>query len=251
MTDILTEPQQTYRERLYRHYLADLRGTDLHDLGATLSGTAPYLGKLIREHLPRDKSIRILDLGCGYGALLYWLKKAGYRCLEGVDRSPEQVEGAHSLGLDFVKQDDIMGHLIQRQSASCDVVFAFDVLEHFAKEEALRFADEVSRVLDHGGLFILHLPNGGGIFGGSVIHGDFTHELTLTSRSLGQILRCAGFSEVRTFEDRPIVRGLLSTARHVIWMLARTFWRIAYAAETGDLWGDLILSQNFLAVARR
>ena len=163
-----------------------------------------------------------MDLGCGCGSHLYWLKESGYTRLEGVDRSPEQVAGAHSLGLNFVKEGDIFDHLVQRQSESADVVLAFDVIEHLGKEEAFQFADEVFRILTPGGLFILHLPNGEGFLFGSVAFNDLTHELILTSGSLGQLLRCAGFSNVRAFEDKPIVHGPISAARYLIWMAVRS-----------------------------
>ncbi len=243
----VSEAREGYRERLYQHYLVNCRGVDLAEARQALHSSAPYLNRVIRRHVPADRSARILDLGCGFGALLYWLKHAGYTNLEGMDRSAEQVEGAHGLGLDFVREGDITEHLAARASSSCDVVFAFDVLEHFGKEEAMRFADEVFRVLRPGGRFILHLPNGEGIFTGSVAHGDFTHELILNRRSVAQLLRCTGFSAISSYEDTPVVHGVVSAARWIIWKAYRAVFSLAYTAETGE--SGLILTQNFLTVA--
>lgn len=247
---VSSEQREAYRERLYHHYLATHSG-DLNEARRSLHAAAPFLRKLIKKHLPQDRNIRVLDLGCGYGAMLYWLKQAGYRRIEGIDRSAEQVEGAHGLGLDFVRQDDLLNHLAHRESESCDVVFALDVLEHFGKEEALQFGDLVYRALSPGGIFILHLPNGEGIFSGSVVFGDFTHEMTLNRRSLAQTLRCSGFSQINTYEDTPVVHGIVSAGRYLIWKAFRTVLRISYAAETGDTGRDLILTQSFLAIARK
>jgi len=241
---------EMYRDRLYRYYLANHRRSDLLEACQRVQGGVPYFKRLLR-HLPEDKDSRVLDLGCGYGIWLYWLKEVGYHCLEGVDRSPEQVEAAHSLGLNFVVQDDIKGYLADRKRESCDVVLAFDVLEHFGKEEASQIVDEVFRVLTPSGLFILHLPNGEGFLSGSIAHGDFTHELILTRHSLGQLLRCAGFSQVCAYEDTPVVHGLVSAARFLIWKAARTVLWIINAAQTGEIDGGLILTQTFLAVARK
>src|SRR6478736_7703937 len=124
------QTRESYRERLYEHYLVNCRGVDLQEAHRALHSSAPYLKRLIRMHVPPDLNSTIVDLGCGFGALLYWLKKTGYTNLTGIDRSAEQVEGAHSLGLDFVRQGDITQHLAARPSSTCDVVFAFDVLEH-------------------------------------------------------------------------------------------------------------------------
>jgi SAM-dependent methyltransferase len=242
--------REMYRERLYRHYLANHRGTDLLEVHERLRAASPYFKRLL-TFLPEDKDTRVLDLGCGYGNWLYWLKQNGYHNLEGVDCSPEQVQAAHSIGLDCVMQGDIKAHLADRKSESCDVVLAFDVLEHFGKEEALQFADEVFRVLTPGGLLILHLPNGAGFLSGSIVYGDFTHEFIVTKRSLGQLLRCVGFSQIRAYEDAPLVHGLLSTVRLLVWKVARTVLRIIHAAQTGDTDGGLILTQNFLAIARK
>jgi 2-polyprenyl-3-methyl-5-hydroxy-6-metoxy-1,4-benzoquinol methylase len=245
-----TLQREMYRERLYHNYLANHRGTGLLEVQARLQGAAPYWKRLLK-YFPEDKDTRVLDLGCGYGACLFWLKQAGYRHLEGVDCSPEQVKAAHSLGLDSVKQGDLQCHIAERQRESCDVVIAFDVLEHFEKNEALQFADQVFRILAPGGFVIIHLPNGEGVFSGCIAHGDFTHELTLTRQSLGQLLRCAGFSQISAYEDIPVVHGLLSAVRFLVWKATRTALRIVYAAQTGDTGHGLILSQSFLAIARK
>ena len=241
--------QQSYRERLYQDYFANLH-PDAADARARLRLAAPYLKSLMKQ-LPGAKDAHILDLGCGYGPWLYWLREAGYQRLEGVDGSAEQVEMAHRLGLDFVRQGDILHDLAERPPASCDVVLAFDVIEHLGKQEALQLADGVFRLLRPDGLFILHLPNGGGIFSGHVVYGDITHETTYTAHSLEQLLRCAGFSGVSAYEDAPIVHGVASLARLIVWKAAKAVLRVVFAAQTGDYRNNVIMSQGFLAVARK
>ncbi len=250
VTSVSVQQRESYRERLYLQYVATHFGVDALEVRARVKASAPYFRRL-RKQFPKDKSARILDLGCGCGNLLYWLEKEGYNSLEGVDRSAEQVAAAHSLGLSFVKAGNVFEHLAQRGPESADVVVAFDLIEHLGKEEAFQFADAVFRVLAPGGLFILHLPNGEGLFFGSVAFNDLTHELILTSGSLGQLLRCVGFSEVRNYEDTPTVHGPVSAARYVIWMAVKTILRAIYSAQTGNIGGNLILSQNFLATARK
>jgi SAM-dependent methyltransferase len=244
------ELRESYRERLYRHYLANLQGTDLLTAQQRAQTSVPYFKRSLK-YLPQNKDAKILDLGCGTGNWLYLLKQEGYLNLEGVDRSPEQVAAAHVLGLDFVKQGDVREHLISRKSASCDVVLVLDVIEHLSKDEALEFVDQVFRVLAPGGVMVVHLPNGEGIFSGCVAFGDFTHELILTNSSLSQLLRCVGFSEIQSFEDTPVVHGFFSACRFVVWMIGRTAFRILYLSEYPKRDRNLILSQNFLSIARK
>ena len=128
---------------------------------------------------------------------------------------------------------------------------AFDLLEHFRKDEALAIADEVYRVLAPGGAFILHLPNGEGFLAGSTLFGDLTHDLILTSDSLGQLLRGAGLKDVRTFEDVPTVHGPASAMRYIVWAVVKCFLWIAFAAQTGNISTKRIRTQTFLAIATK
>src|ERR1044071_2245630 len=86
-----------YRERLYRFYSTNHRGANFREMLERSTNGAPYFRHLIHKYFPKDKNVGIVDLGCGYGALLYFLRKAGYYNLEGIDRSLEQVQGAHLL----------------------------------------------------------------------------------------------------------------------------------------------------------
>jgi SAM-dependent methyltransferase len=135
--------------------------------------------------------------------------------------------------------------------ASLDVVVAFDVIEHFMRDELLGFVDEVRRVLRPGGRWIIHTPNAESPFGGRMRYGDLTHELAFTRHSIGQLLLSSGFSSVRCFEDTPVPHGVKSAARWVLWKLFRGVLRLYMAAETGDGDASHIFTQNFLVVAER
>ena len=84
----------------------------------------------------------------------------------GIDRSPQQVAAARSLGLAGVREGELLMVLESLESESQGLVIAFDVLEHFRKDEALRFMDQVNRVLAPGGKVIIHTPNGASPFSG-------------------------------------------------------------------------------------
>jgi SAM-dependent methyltransferase len=241
---------ETYRERLYRSYLETMDRVAPVTLDS-FRGSEPYLRAVIRRHFPPERDVHILDLGCGYGSLLHFCAQEGYSQARGVDRSPQQVDWAARLGIQGVSEGDLLDTLTSLPDGSLDVVIAFDVLEHFSKEELLPLVDEVHRVLRPGGRWIIHVPNGESPFQGRIRYGDFTHENIFTRGSLAQVLRASGFAEVRCFEDKPLVHGATSLVRRVIWEGIRVALLLYLAAETGSFDRNTVLSQNLLAVAIR
>jgi SAM-dependent methyltransferase len=179
---------------------------------------------------------------------VYFARRAGYHAAAGVDQSPEQVAEAHRLGIDGVELGDVMDTLRVLPAESQDVVVAFDLIEHFTKDELLPLVDEVRRALKPGGRWIIHTPNAESPFFGRIRYGDITHEQAFTSTSLAQLLLASGFRSLASFEDAPIVHGLASAGRYIIWRSLRALMRLYLAAETGSP-GSGILSQNFLGVA--
>lgn len=209
---------------------------------------APYLRRLINIHFPERLDAKILEIGCGHGALIYYAKKMGYNRLEGIDASLEQVEEAWKLGLrDNVRQEDLMETLSKSADKTYDIIVALDVIEHMTKSELLDLVEELHRVLCSGGKLILHMPNAASPFFGRVRYGDYTHEQAFTQSSLSQLLVAHGFSEVQCFEDTPIVHGAKSVVRWIVWKVVRSVFRLALIAETGAK--NEIFTQNFLAVA--
>lgn len=209
----------------------------------------PYFSRLIRDHFPADKNASVLDLGCGNGVLLTVATEFGYHCVSGVDLSSENVADARKNGLSSVKQGDLFDNLSGIDSASIDVVIAFDVIEHLKTDDAVKAVREVGRVLKRGGTFIMHVPNGASPFVGRVLYGDITHERGYTTTSVRQLLARGGFSDVKCLEDRPIPHGLKSAVRAMLWVIIRNTLRFCVAVESG-ITETGIFSQNLLVIAR-
>lgn len=200
------------------------------------------------EHFPASRDATILEVGCGYGALLHIARAAGYTKLSGIDGSPEQVAAAAALGIAGVREGDLLTALADLPPESHDAVVAFDVIEHLTKDELVGFTDQVLRVLKPGGRWIIHVPNAASPFFGAVRYGDLTHELAFTSESLAQLVLASGFREVQSYEDRPIPHGLKSWGRAVLWRLLRRLLGFYLMVEVGAA-NQPILTQNLLAVA--
>lgn len=125
------------------------------------------LGRPVVELLHPRADERVLDLGCGDGALTEKLVELGYRVV-GVDSSPEQVEAARHRGLDARLADcrrlDFDGEF--------DAVFTNAVLHWVPEADAV--IAEVARALHPGGQFV-------GEFGGA---GNVTRIVGALSRAL-------------------------------------------------------------------
>ncbi len=237
-----------YRQRIYADYVnagsAPLAPADI-------SGLAPrraYLAKLIGDHFPADRDATILELGCGHGALLHFARQAGYSKIAGVDESEAQVAAARALGIGGVRHINLFAALRDTAADSQDAVVAFDVIEHFTKDELIDVVDEVRRVLKPGARWIIHVPNGVSPFAGVSRYGDLTHELAFTPESLAQLLLASQFRTLDCYEDAPIAHGFKSTLRLAAWKILRLGMLAWLLVETGAA-QPRVLSQNMLAVA--
>ena len=96
-----------YRDKFYSRYITShtksLYGeTSLEEIKKQFLIWDSYFDKL----LPKNKNIKILDLGCGNGSFIYWLHKKGFESAIGVDISEEQVGQARKLGIKNIFQGD-------------------------------------------------------------------------------------------------------------------------------------------------
>ncbi|HUY20583.1 MAG TPA: class I SAM-dependent methyltransferase [Candidatus Binataceae bacterium] len=243
----MEEPDH-FRELIYDNYNVHSDATPVHRL---LTLRAPFLKSVVSRHFPPDREARVLELGCGYGGLLYFARQAGYRQLRGIDRSPSQIELARSIEMgDVVELGDAMELLAGLPDSSLDAMVALDLIEHLRRDELLELAAQVARTLRPGGRWIINTVNAESPFFGRIRYGDFTHEQAFTRGSIGQLLTISGFGNVQCFEGRVIVHGLKSAVRRVLWEFFRAFASLWMLAECGTARG-LILSQCFMVVAEK
>jgi cyclopropane fatty-acyl-phospholipid synthase-like methyltransferase len=241
--------ESNHRTLIYSAYVNAHRQSLAPATFEGLKPRLPHLRKLIRQHFPQDRNVAILDLGCGHGTLIHLARQTGYWNIWGVDVSREQVAAAKQLGIEGVEQGDVLETLAKEPDEAFECLIAFDLIEHFNRDELITLIDAVHPVLKTGGRWIIHTPNAESPFGSRMRYGDITHELAFTRTSLSQLLLSSGFSRVDCYEDQPVPHGVKSATRWVLWQVIRSFLRLYLAVETGDFGSDAIFSQNFLAVA--
>jgi SAM-dependent methyltransferase len=114
------------------------------------------LGVPLLEWLRPRPGERILDLGCGEGALTAKLARSGAMVV-GVDSSPEQVAAARARGLD-AREGDAANLAFADEF---DAVFSNAALHWVRDQDAV--ARSVGRVLRPGGRFVVEMGGEGNI----------------------------------------------------------------------------------------
>ena len=80
------------------------------------------------------------------------------------------------------------------------MIIAYDIIEHFIKDEAIELCENICSSLKPGGIFVVKVQNSGcilGLFGRDI---DFTHLAGYTDLSLFQLLDSSGFIDHRLVE---------------------------------------------------
>ena len=220
-----------YRDILYSRYNSTLYGVNSADLNISAeSYDNDYL-----DFLPEDKEANILDIGCGMGHFLYYLKDKEYSNIQGVDHSPEQIDCCLKAGLPVALIDDLFEYLSNHQSAF-DVVTMNDVLEHFTKNEVVKLLTLINESLREHGSFILRVPNSSGIFGPHGRYLDFTHEVGFTESSLRQVLQALDFNTIAVRDNKvPFGFRPKRLLRWILFKLWRSLLNIIFLIEVGEV----------------
>ncbi|NWF39431.1 class I SAM-dependent methyltransferase [Mariprofundus sp. NF] len=108
---------------------------------------------LVRDFFPKDKGLRILDIGCGTAEILEFLPEDIHYV--GFDASPEYIEQARSR---FGHRGKFFADLVNSAHldhlGKFDVVLAFGVLHHLDDPEASTLFDIAAQALDQDGQVI-------------------------------------------------------------------------------------------------
>jgi 2-polyprenyl-3-methyl-5-hydroxy-6-metoxy-1,4-benzoquinol methylase len=187
--------------RLVEHYNTYTRRPTVAD-PRTRAFVHGSFRRVLAGWLPSDRNARLIDVGCGEGALLSFLVAAGYDNIAAFDLSPENVAICHRQGFGFVKLDNALNLLSFAGEEKFDVAFAMDLLEHIPKESAAEFLEQARLVLKPGGSLIIQTPNMGCVFGVHHRYNDLSHEFGLTEKTARDLLMVAGFAASQ-IEIRP------------------------------------------------
>lgn len=141
---------------------------------------------------------KILDIGCGFGEFCQIAKECGKE-VYGIDINEEMVKHCREKELN-VQKASITN--IPFPDEYFDGIYSFNVLEHLYRDELLKGADEISRVLKPHGKCIIIVPRYSKGF-----WDDPTHVAPFTERTVQRLFN--DFSDVRFYNNYiPKVKGL-------------------------------------------
>lgn len=205
------------------------------------SGFARYnegAGKNIRQHyrhnflpfIPKDKTVKILDVGCGMGQCLEWLRAEGYTRIGGIEVSREGVDYCVKQGFEVSQVEDTEKWL-KTHADNFDIILLNDVIEHLPKDSIVPILAAMNTALTDGGRIIIKTNNVSAITGARMRYWDFTHTTSFTELSLEQALRFAGFTNFSMHAYRFPVNRLRRVIRKIMQLIVHAVWKLIYWIE--------------------
>jgi len=240
-------------EQLIQNYGKQIMQTTHRFSADEFGRMAKRYDKIFSEHLPKDKAARMVDIGCGDGHFLYYLKSKGFQTIEGVDASEDRLALCRQYVTPNVHCANVVSWL-ENHGEQFDVVFCHHVIEHFPGDSVYGFVERLAKAVKPGGQLILTTPNACTPWAGYNLYHDLTHCRLFTSDSLTQMLALYGIS-VQLYPDASVPFDVPSTLRWLVWKVREAYLKLIYRIDVGGTRGNqttpLIVSPNLLAVGRK
>ena len=171
-----------------------------------LTGFSPWLAELMdlsARYIPRKRGGALLDVGCGDGTSLDWLRRMGWDA-KGCEIDAAAVKAARRRGFDVVQ-----GTAADFADETFDAVTSSHVLEHV--HDPKDFLEQCRRILRPGGQVVAVTPNTRSPllerYGRNWVQLDPPRHLVLFNEdNLRRLAESVGFSKV---EIRRTARGVL------------------------------------------
>ena len=168
-----------------------------------------------------DPAMSFLEIGCGTGEFLLYLRAKGVSDFMGIDRDPNLEAVIPETVRDRFRVVTV--EALPTSDAGTrrfDRIVMLDVLEHFGAVDALALLRDMSARLEPGGRIIVRVPNAESPWGARYQYGDLTHRTAYNAISLRQIAHAADLvpeschgqwrgPRVRVLTDK-LVHGALS-----------------------------------------
>ena len=209
------------REKNFKDYFDSIYGRSSILNPEEYENTSNTYHSYYGNFLPGELHAPILDIGCGAGQFLYYLKKRGYTNFTGIDLSSDSIEYCKKNIASDVSFADAFEYL-PKKTGTYSVISANDVLEHIPKGRVIKFLELIYRALKPGGILLLRIPNMSNPFSIQMRYRDFTHECGFTEKSIYQVLYMAGFRDIQINASWTDKKSIKSHIRKIV--LRKLFW---------------------------
>lgn len=177
-----------------------------------------------------DARMSFLEIGCGTGAFLAYLRRKGVDRLLGIDHDPALAEVVPAEVRGDYRCRDAGELLADPAIGRFDRVVMLDVLEHFSAEDSRTLLKALRSKLAPGALVVLKVPNAACPWGLQYQFGDLTHRTAYTPLSIRQLADASGYRLAKAYAQRQGSRRRLITDalvhRFLSWALLNPpeFW---------------------------
>lgn len=185
--------------KVYKNYLSTHYSHFHKD--ASFENDIPYFKANFLKFLPDNKQAKLLDIGCGTGIFLNFLKSRGYTNYVGVDISQEQVEFCKKYVTKNVILIKDLGAYLQKNKEKFDFILMDDVIEHLDKESIIDTLSLILASLRKDGIVLIKTANLKNRWGMAVRYMDFTHTIGFTQESMSQVMNVSGFKRVEIIKE--------------------------------------------------
>lgn len=204
----------------------------------------------LSKRLSISTDAKCLDVACGFGNFLAFLRHKKVRTLVGVDGAAPAIKAVQQeFGVEAGVCEDVFQYFETSQERF-DLISALDFLEHLNKQELHVFLGMVEARLAVGGRFLVRVPNAASLFGMASRYNDITHEVCFTPNALRDVFMTHGFRAVAIWEDTGTPTSPAQFMHRTVWEIARLFIRFLDMAETGAK-GEAVYTRNMWALAER
>jgi len=185
------------------------------------------------HHLPADRSLRILEVGPGYGEMLEFLSRTGFANLHAIDNDASLIEALRQRNVRAELHVGDATRFLNSSPGGFDCVVAMHVLEHFDGPAGQALVRAAFKGLAPGGRLIFEVPNMANFITAPYARwADYTHRQGYTIESLRALLLTEGFRIRASFGVARSIGSLGQLAGHL-------------AQRTTDALAWLLLKANY------
>ncbi len=206
-----------------------------------------YFSKNYGQFIANKKDIRILDIGCGNGLFLEYLKGQGYNNILGIDLSQENIIICKGKGLN-VLEIDVFTYL-NRNKEKFDLIVMNDIIEHILRDKVILLLKLIKLNLRNKGILLIKTLNMSNPVSLDTLYCDFTHQWGYSQKSIEQICFLAGFKnvEVKNIIIYPNI-SFLDWIFPFIYKLIKIKYKMIFTFYGKK--GNNVFSKNLLCIAK-